>query len=203
MPRSASTRSRMSGMLISPVRIGTAYLAVAGKARGVATYLNVRSGFHGISSEQAEAGALAVHHGAGMAVDEDEHRLPLVRVLHEPDRRVEQLAIVRRRVDLDRLEGIAALLRLPFRELVRERGRLRLRLGLGDIPGHDLDPARRALIERPLRLDVELEAVVGLELRISAHGDDREVVLELDPIAHPDDLGLRVHLAAPLHLPPA
>src|SRR3990172_673289 len=141
MPRSASTRSRMSGMLISPVRIGTAYLAVAGKARGVATYLNVRSGFHGISSEQAEAGALAVHHGAGVAVNEDEHRLPLVRVLHEPDGRVEQLAIVRRRVDLDRLEGVDALLRLALRELVDEGGGLGLRLALRDVARHDLDPA--------------------------------------------------------------
>src|SRR5437899_7646182 len=53
-------------------------------------------------SPQGERGPLAFDHATGRPVDDDEHRLSLVRVLHEPDGGMEQLAIVRRRVYLDR-----------------------------------------------------------------------------------------------------
>src|SRR3989475_10013672 len=69
-------------------------------------------------SPQGEPGPLAVHHAAGRAVDEDEHLLSLVRVLHEPYRRGRQLAVVRRRIDLDRLEVVDARLRLLLRQLL-------------------------------------------------------------------------------------
>src|SRR5205809_1570700 len=68
-------------------------------------------------SPQGERGPLAFDHATGRPVDDDEHRLSLVRVLHEPHGGMEQLAIVRRRVDLDRLEVVDARLRLLLREL--------------------------------------------------------------------------------------
>src|SRR3989304_7933557 len=110
-PRSASTRSRMSGMvnvsgqrcLVRPMCIAVRVLS------SFAGYLGVRTGFPGKSSPQGDRGPLAVHPRARMAVDEDVHGLPLVRVLDEPDGGMEELAVVRRRVDLDRLERSAAV----------------------------------------------------------------------------------------------
>src|SRR3990172_6851071 len=72
------------------------------------------------ASPKGERGPLAVHDRAGVAVDEDVHRLPLVLVLHEPHGGVEELAVVRRRGDLDRLERVHALLRLLLDELFSE-----------------------------------------------------------------------------------
>src|SRR6266571_726233 len=109
-------------------------------------------------SPEREGRPLAVHHLAGVPVDEDEHRLALVRILHEPDGGVQQLAVVRRRVDLDRLERVDALLRLLLDELVRERLRLRLRLRLADVSALDVHATGRALVEVQLVLQLELEA---------------------------------------------
>src|SRR3989304_5029265 len=192
-PRSASTRSRMSGMVhVSGQRrmVLPTYIAVR-VLSSFAGYLGVRTGFPGKSSPQGERGPLAVHHRARMAVDEDVHGLPLGRVLDEPDGGMEELAVVRRRVDLDRLERVDALLRLLLRELVGEGRGLLLRLSLGDVAAHDLDASRLALVEPHLVLHVELEAVVRLELRVAPDRDDRDVELELDPVPHADDLGLR------------
>src|SRR5213594_1245985 len=78
-PRSCSTRSRMSGMFgfseRSPYDLpGYVFRGVDGNPRPFRV------------SPQGDPGPLAVHHAAGRAVDEDEHLLSLVRVLHEPYR---------------------------------------------------------------------------------------------------------------------
>src|SRR2546426_12120580 len=90
-------------------------------------------------SPQGEPGPLAVYHAAGRAVDEDEHLLSLVRVLHEPHGRVQQLAVVRRRADVDRLEVVDPRLRLLLRDLAGERRGLGLRLRPGDIAALHVD----------------------------------------------------------------
>src|SRR5207245_545246 len=57
---------------------------------------------------------------------------------------------------------------------------------------HHLDAARRALVERDLVLQLELEAVVRLVLRVPTDRDDRDVVLHLNPVPNADDLRLRL-----------
>src|SRR6266516_3678702 len=188
-PRSCSTRSRMSGM----VWFSRRFRAIRPCVYVLAYVFRAMDGNPRVSrgSPQGEGRPLAVHHLAGVPVDEDEHRLALVGVLHEPDGGVQQLAVVRRRVDLDRLERVDALLRLLLDELVRERLRLRLRLRLADVSALDVHAAGRALVEVRLVLQLELEAVVRLVLRVPADRDDRDVVLHLDPVPDADDLRLR------------
>src|SRR2546425_3526281 len=150
------------------------------------------------ASPQGERRSLAFDHATGRPIDDDEHLLSLVRVLHEPHGSMEQLAIVRRRVDLDRLEVVDAGLGLLLRELVGERRGLRLRLRLGDIAALHIDAAGLALVEIHLALQLELEPVVRLILRVAAHRDDRDVVLHLDPVPYADDLRLRVDRLIPV-----
>src|SRR5881296_2827498 len=149
-------------------------------------------------SPQGERGPLAFDYGTGRPVDDDEHRLSLVRVLHEPHGGMEQLAIVRRRVHLDRFQIVHASLRLLLRELVRERGSLGLRFRLGDVAALHVDPAGLALVEVHLALQLELEPIVRLILRVSPHRDDRNVVLHLDPVPYADDLLLRIDRLIPV-----
>src|SRR2546425_10655453 len=158
-PRSCSTRSRMSGMVrFSPGVRGNMFCTYV--FRGMDGTPRVFR-----DSPERERGPLSFHHDSRVPVDRDVHRLALVRVLHEPDRRVEQLPVVRRRVDLNRLERVDALLRFLLRELVGERLGLRLRLRFRDVSALDVDAARCALVEVQLVLQVELEAVLRLILR--------------------------------------
>src|SRR5947199_3249720 len=149
-------------------------------------------------SPQGERGPLAFDHATGRPVDDDEHRLSLVRVLHEPHGGMEQLAVVRRRVDLDRLEVVHARLRLLLCELVGESRGLGLRLRLGDVTALNIDAAGLALVEIHLALQLELEPIVRLILRVSPHRDDWDVVLHLDPVPYADDLRLRVDRLIPV-----
>src|SRR2546430_1562895 len=89
-------------------------------------------------SPERERRAFSVHHATGRAVQEDEHLLPLVLVLHEPHGGVEELAVVRRRVDLDRLQVVDALLRLLLRARVAV--------------GHHAHAGARADVLRPLEV---------------------------------------------------
>src|SRR3989454_11615943 len=149
-------------------------------------------------SPQGERRPLAFDHATGRPVDDDEHLLPLVRVLHEPHGGMEQLAIVRRRVYLDRFEVVDARLRLLLRELVGERRGLGLRLRLCAVAALHVDAAGLALVEVHLALQLELESVVRLVLHVSAHRDDRDVVLHLDAVPDPDHLRLRVDRLVPV-----
>src|SRR3990172_8997992 len=142
--------------------------------------------------------AFTVHHLAGVTIDQDEHRLPLVRVLHEPDGHMKELAVVRGRIGLDRLKVVHARLCLPFGELVRERPGLGLRVRLGCVPTLDLDPARLTLVEAHLALQLELEPLLRLVLRVPADRDERDVLLELDAVMHRYGLGHLHLLRTPL-----
>src|SRR6058998_1958766 len=149
-------------------------------------------------SPQGERRSLAFDHATGRPVDDDEHLLSLVRVLHEPHGGMEQLAIVRRRVHLDRFQVVDARLRLLLRELVGERCGLGLRLRLGDVAALHVDAAGLALVKIHLTLQLELEPIVRLILRVSPHRDDRDVVLHLDPVPYADDLLLRTDRLIPV-----
>src|SRR5438093_10281082 len=106
-PRSASTRSRMSGMCVPPdVLLRTHFFA----SRSISTFSWYSHGVLEPSSPQGDRGPLAVDHAARVPVDEDEHLLrSLVAVPDEPHRCVEEFARGLLEVRHEGLEGVDPL----------------------------------------------------------------------------------------------
>src|SRR6266571_4321827 len=115
-PRSASTRSRMSGMCVPPdVLLRTHFFA----SRSISTFSWYSHGVLEPSSPQGDRRPLAVDHLTRVPVDEDEHLLrPLVAVPHEPHGRVQELPGGLLEVRHEGLQGVYALLRLLLRVLL-------------------------------------------------------------------------------------
>src|SRR6267143_655431 len=189
-PRSDSTRSRMSGMLFPPDLFLNRYAIFS----SISTYSGYSHGEHVRASPQGRGRPLAVDHLARVPVDQDVHLLlRLVIVADEPHGCVEELPRGLLEVRHERFEGVDALPGLLLRVLLGEALRELVRLLLRDVPVEGLDAAGLLLVVRGLALDVERVPVVRLVLGVPAHADDRDVVEDVDPVPHPDGLGL-VHL---------
>src|SRR5437867_9030913 len=196
-PRSASTRSRMSGMCVPPdVLLRTHFFA----SRSISTFSWYSHGVLEPSSPQGDRRPLAVDHLARVPVDEDEHLLrALVPVPHEPDGRVQQLSGGLLEVRHEGLQGIDPLPSLLLRVLLGEALRELIRLLLRDVAVEGLDAAGLLLVVRRLALDIERVSVVRLVLVVPAHADDRDLIEHVDSVAHADGLRL-VHLDVPAAL---